>query len=801
MLRTYLKTALRGLLRNKNHSFVNIVGLAVGFSTFILLFLVLTYEQSFDDYHVKGSRIYRVVRESTGPAGKEYRTGVPFPVTGSLRKEYPQLDNTAAIMGDKNIQVTIPGPEGKTLKKFKEKNGVFFAEPQFFELFDFKVIEGSTAEALSIPNVVLLTKDFATKYFGDWRQALGKIVKAYNLNLTVTGILENPPVNTDFPLGMVISYPTLKARDFDMNNWKNIRDGNYCFALLKPGNPAGLFQAQLKKFLPRHIEADLIGYDLILQPLSEMHYDHRLGNFNGRTFSRELITALRLIGIFLLVIACVNFINLSTAQAVNRAREVGVRKVMGGRRGQLLLQFLGETGLTSLIAIFAAMILSLICLPFLNELLDIKMSLNTLNTLPVIRFMASIWLAVTLLSGFYPAIVLSGFNPIHALKNSRTANTGRGITLRRGLVVLQFTIAQILVIGTLIVIAQTNYFRTADMGYAQTAILNAGIPNDSLSRTKTDLLRHQLLQIPGIKTVSLSLFTPSFEGGWATDLQLITNHTEKPDLVVNMKIADTGYFNLYHLRLVAGRIYFPSDTMAEFILNETTVKKLGFKSPQAAIGQRINVSGTICPIVGVVKDYHTKSLRDPIDAVVMSTITSAYRTTNIQIELDKAGPALAAMERAWNKLYPDYVFEYSFVDQDVASYYKQEDQLSQLYKIFAGIAIFISCLGLYGLVSFMTVQRKKEIGIRKVLGAPIHNIILLLSGEFTALIAIAFLIATPIAWYFMHQWLQQYTYRIDIGIGFFVLTLLSSIIIAWITSGHSAVRAATANPVKSLRTE
>lgn len=801
MLRNYLRTAFRSLLRNKNHSFVNIVGLTVGFSTFVLLFLVLTYEQSFDDFHSKKQRIYRVVRESNGATGKEYRTGVPFPVTGSLREEYPQLENTAAILGDNNIQVTIPGPDGQTQKKFKEKKGVFFAEPQFFDLFDFKVIEGSTAEALRVTNTILLTRDFATRYFGNWQEALGKTVKAYNLNLTVTGILDNPPVNTDFPLGMVISYSTLKAQGADMSNWINISDANYCFALLKPESAPSPFEAQLKKLLPRHIPANLIGYDLKLQPLSEIHFDKQLGNFNGRTFSRELITALRLIGIFLLVIACVNFINLSTAQAVNRAREVGVRKVLGGRRGQLLIQFLGETGIICFLAMSAAIALSFFALPFVNSLLDIEMSIGSLGSWSIIKFMVSIWVAVTLLAGFYPALVLSGFNPINALKSKKAASTGSGVTLRRSLVVLQFTIAQILVVGTLIVIAQTNYFRNADMGYATTAIVNASIPNDSLSQTKLDVLRHQLSQASGIKAMSLSLFSPTLEDGWATDLQLTTNHTKKPDLIVNMKIADTGFFNLYHLQLAAGRIYFPSDTMAEFIVNETTIRKLGYKTPQAAIGQRIKVAGRTCPIVGVVKDYHTKSLRDPIDAVVMSTIKSAYRTTNIQIELDKATPVLSAMERIWNKLYPDYVFEYNFVDQAVADYYKQEDQLAELYKIFAGIAIFISCLGLYGLVSFMTIQRKKEIGIRKVLGAPIHHILMLLSGEFTALIAIAFLIASPIAWYFMHQWLQQYSFRIEVGIGFFLITLLLSILIAWITAGHSAVKAAMANPVNSLRTE
>jgi ABC-type antimicrobial peptide transport system permease subunit len=801
MLRTYFRTALRSLLRSRSHSLVNIIGLAVGFSTFILLFLVLTYEQSFDDFHTKKQRIYRVVREDKGPAEKGYHTGVPFPATQSLRDDYPQLERAAAIMGESNVQVTIPGAEGQTLKKFKERKGVFFAEPEFFDLFDFKIVEGTTADTLRTPNTALLTKDFAAKYFGDWRTAVGKIVKAYGHDLTVTAILDNPPVNTDFPLGMVISYPTLKALGAGMNDWTGIEDNNYCFVLLQPGNVPRQLETQLKTFVSRHIPSEHAGYNLILQPLNDLHFDNRLNNFNSRTFSRDLIIALRLIGIFLLIIACVNFINLSTAQAVNRAREVGVRKVMGGRRSQLLLHFLGETGFTCLIAMFIAMILSLIALPFLDRLLDLKMTLSTLNSPSAMAFMACIWLTVTLLSGSYPALVLSGFNPINALKGNKASGTDKGITLRRGLVILQFTIAQILIIGTLVVVAQTNYFRNADMGFTTTAIVNARMPNDSASQTKMDVLRHQLLQTPGIKAVSFSLFTPAGNEGWWTDLKWAANHTEKADLIVNMKLADPGYFSIYHLQLAAGRIYFPSDTTAEYVVNETVVKKLGIKNPAAAIGQRINVAGRTCPIVGVVKDFHIKSLREPIFAVVMTTGKDAYGMTNIQIEQSKAKPALTMMKDIWNKLYPDYMFEYNFMDQTIAGYYKQEDQLSQLYQLFAGIAIFISCLGLYGLISFMTVQRRKEIGIRKVLGAPVSSIILMLSREFTFLITLSFLIASPVAWYFTDHWLRQYSFRIEIGIGFFAITLLFSILISWITAGHSAVRAAIANPVKSLRTE
>jgi ABC-type antimicrobial peptide transport system permease subunit len=794
MIRNYLKTAVRNLLRNKSHSLINIAGLVTGFAAFLLIFLVIQYEQSFDNFHKNKDRLYRVVRVGKNSVNREYRTGVPSPVTNTLRLDFPQLANAGAISSDNNIQVSVLDANGATLKKFKEAGGVFFAEPQFFSMFNFPLLEGNPSNAISDPNTVMLTKRIAEKYFGDWKNAIGKTLKMYGLNIKITGILDNPPANTDFPLGLVLSYSTL-VKYTDMNNWGNISDENYCFVQLPAGYSPDQFNKMLSRFVDKHIASVNPNYDLVLQPMREMHYDERLGNFNGRTFSKDLILALSLIGLFLLVIGSVNFINLSTAQAINRAREVGVRKVLGGNRWQLVLQFLGETGIICLLSLLGSVIVTFICLPFLNRLLDIKMSPDILRSPAVILFMFCAFLLVTLLSGFYPALVLSGFNPVNALKSRITAESGRRISLRRVLVVFQFVIAQVLIIGTLVVASQMNYFRNADMGFNKEAIVNAQFPRDSLSRTKVDLLRNELLQVPGISRISFSIFTPAAGGGWYADL-----HSKNPDIIVNMKPADTGYFRLYDLQLAAGRIYFPSDTIREFVVNETVLKKLGWDIKEA-IGKQVSIMGKTCPIVGVVRDFHVNSLRDPIDPVVMTTIKSGYGIVNAKIDPGKTKTALAAMGAIWNKNFPDYVFEYNFMDQTIADYYRQENQLAQLYKIFSGIAIFISCLGLYGLVSFMAARRKKEIGIRKVLGAPASDIVFMLSREFTILIVIAFLIASPIAWYFMHQWLQQYTYRIMIGVWFFIATILSSVLIAWLSVGYTAIRAASANPVNSLRAE
>jgi len=800
MLKNYFNAALRNLLRQKGNAIINIAGLAVGFAAFLLIFLVVQYEQSFDNFHPKKDRIYRVVRMGKHATSRDYRTGVPVPVTATLRAELPQLANVGAIIHDNNVQVIVPSKSSHDIKRFKEVSGLYFAEPQFFNIFNFGLANGNIQSAITEPNCVLLTKTTASKYFGDWKGTMGKTLKMDGIDVKVTGILNDIPANTDFPIKAIISYATLKNY-MDVKSWGNINDGNYCFVELKEGHTQSELSRLLAGFTGKHIKPVNDSYDLIPQLLSEVHYDERLGNFTGRTFSKDLILALQLIGLFLLIVACVNFINLTIAQAVNRAREVGVRKVLGGSRWQLITQFLGETSITSLLAMLISLLIVVSVIPACNSLLDIHLSATVLYSPLMIVVLLGTWVLVSLLSGFYPALVLSGFKPVSVLKSASGSDHRKGVLFRRGLVVFQFVIAQVLIIGTLVVASQMNYFRTVNMGFRKNAIVYAAFPSDSVSRLKWDYLRNELLRVPGIEQVSFSMYTPStIDGGWATDLRTEPN-SENTKTIVSVKGADTNYFHIYDLPLVAGRIYFASDTMREFVVNETIVKKLGIRNPKDAVGKMINVGGRTCPIVGVVKDFHNNSLRDPIDGVVLTTIKDGYQLVNMKIDLRKKNAVVAAMQKLWNKNFPEFSFEYKFMDESIADYYQQENQLSQLYKVFSGIAIFISCLGLYGLISFMAIQRKKEIGIRKVLGAPLKDILILLSKEFTMLVLIAFLIAAPIAWYFMHNWLQGYTFHITIGVWFFAVTILSSVFIAWLTVSYTAIKAALANPVKSLRTE
>ena len=799
MIKNYLKTALRNLGRRKVNSVVNIAGLAVGFAAFLLIFLVIRYEQSFDTFHTKKDRIYRVVRAAKNRADDGYRSGVAVPTTAALRADFPQLANVAAIAGDYNVQVIIPSAKGSAAKKFNEENGLFFAQPQFFKMFDFGLAVGNINNALNEPNTALFTKELATKYFGDWKTAVGKTLKMDGQNIKVTGILNEIPPNTDFPIKGVLSYETMRNYA-DFNSWGSLGDSNNCFVLLANNDTKDHIDRLLNGFVGRHTSPGNAGYDLVLQPLNEIHFDSRLSNFSGRTFSKDLIFALGAIGIFLLVIACVNFINLTTAQAINRSKEVGVRKVLGSSRPQLMMQFFGETGITCLLALIVATCITLICIPYINNLLSIHIATAVFYSGSLLLFMLLALVLVTAFSGFYPALVLSGFKSVTVLKGATGADRRTGISFRRGLVVFQFVIAQTLIIATLIVASQMNYFRMADLGFNKNAIINAGFPNDSLGALKMDVLHNEVLKLPGVQNFSFSAASPA-GGEYYTDLRTPENHAVAPNMVTCVNEADTAFFGLYHLQLAAGRIYHASDTMREFVINETVVKNLGLPNAQAAIGKMLKMNGKTLPVVGVLKDYHVNSLRDPMVPMVMTSVKKRYGMVSLKINLGNATNIIPAMEKIWNQDFPDYIFGYSFLDQSIASAYQQENQLALLYKIFSGIAIFISCLGLYGLIAFMAVQRKKEIGIRKVLGAPVIDILVMLSKEFTLLITIAFLIATPIAWYFMNEWLQHYAYRIMIGVWFFAATIGGSLIIAWLTVGYTAVKAALANPVKSLRTE
>ena len=800
----FFRLTFRQAIRQKEQTIIKILGLAVGTAVCLLIFLIVRFETSFDDFHPSRDHIYRVVSVFKTPLGTGYEPGVPFPTAPALRRDYPQLKQVASILslgGDGLITVETNSNKDNTNKdntKFREESGILYAEPQFFDMFAFRWLAGDKTTALNDPNTVLLTKSTAEKYFGSWTSAIGRSLKLDNSwLLKVTGILDDMPANTDFPLKVVISYATLHNTGVNgqLNNWVGIFAQHYCFVTLPDNLSEAAFDKDLTDVVNRYKPPSNHNEGMMLLPLKDMHFDTRYNTFNNHPFSRDLIRTLSLIGLFVLLIACVNFVNLSTAQAVNRAREVGVRKVLGGTRAQLLTQFVAETGLLVLLATVIAAGLCELTLPFFDRLLGIKLNADFFLDPAMVKCLLAMMAATTFLAGFYPAVVLSGFDPVTAFK-SRTAPRGRGSNLlRRILVVLQFTISQALIICVLIIVGQVAYFRSAPMGFDKDAVLLTHLPDHS----KMEFLRQQLKQQPGVEEVSFSFASPlDVNTDWNSDIEY--NGVQQHDFGVNLKWADSVYFKLYHLQPVAGRLVIGPYDM---VVNEAFVRKLGIHRPEEAIGAKvlinaINDTGTI---KGVVRDFNIASLHDTIRPVLIEEWSQVYSTVNIKLSAAKINQTLPAIEKLWKATFPDDVYEYRFLDESIARYYEQENQLSSLYKIFAGLAVFISCLGLYSLVTFMAATRAREVGIRKTLGASVESIVYLFSREFTLLVLLAFLIAAPIAGYCMNQWLQNYAFHFHPGPLLFLEAIGVSMVIAWLSVGYKALKAALVNPVESLRTE
>lgn len=818
MFKNYFKTAFRSLSRNKNYTIINIAGLAVGIAVCMMIFMIIQYQTSFDTFHPKKDRIYRVLTEShhANAGTVTYEKNVPFLMPEGLKVAFPQLEQVAPVYASHNDELQVLDDNGIPIKNFKEPGGVFYTSPSFFKMFNFPLLAGSYA-SLKDPNNVLLTKEIAETFFGDWKTAMGKTIKLtgyYNIGsglfqfpattLKVSGILSTIPANTDFQLKLVIAYGTDFTGDkqygFQQPDWKGTSTDFSCYVLLPPHTSVDNFNQQLATYARKIAPAsDKDSY--VIQPLSAVHYDAAAGNFSNKTISHELINVLWLIAAFILLIACVNFINLSTAQAVNRAKEVGVRKVLGSSKSQLQIQFIVETFLIVTIAVLLAAGITIVALPSVNNLLDLSLSFNLTGNSAIILFLLIVTIVVTALAGFYPSIVLSRFNPVNALKSKLTVNAAKGISLRRGLVVFQFIIAQALIIGTLIIVKQMNYFMNQPLGFDKDAIVNVPFRPDSTGIKLTDYLKQQLLS-NGVQAVSFNSNSPIEENNVFTSFKF--DHSEKDeDFQAITKFADDNYVPTYQLQLIAGRNLQPSGWTREFLVNESFVKSLGLKKPEDILNKEISIMGGLikCPVVGVLKDFNDRSLREKVAPLLIATNSTMYRQASIKIPTANMASTMQSIKKIWKQTFPNYVYDYKFLDDKIAGFYQQENQLAQLYKIFAAIAIFLSCLGLYGLASFMAAQRIKEVGIRKVLGATTGNIVYLFSKEFIILIAIAFAIATPIAWYFMHQWLQDYAYRINIGGWIFLIAGAAAILIALITISFQAIKAAIANPVKSLRSE
>ncbi len=800
MLKNYLTTALRNLWRSKGSTLINVLGLTLGIATSLILFLIVRYHTSFDTYHSKRDRIYRVVGQSFGNQSRFYSTGVAPALPDAFRTDFPEVEALIFSSYRAGGLVTVPQANGEP-KKFAVERGVTYVQPEYFSIFDREAVIGDPVKGLDEPNEAVMSVQSAKKYFGK-EDAVGEVFNYDGKEFRVTAIIDDLPAQTDIPFDVLLSFITIK-KEKDEVGWNGIWSDEHCYFLLKEGVDIAELARRLPSFVTKHFgeeNPDEVSYEL--QPLSRIHFDDRYSNYNYTTVTWPMITAFSVIGIFLIITACINFINLVTAEAIKRSKEVGIRKTLGSSRGQLILQFLGESTLVTVFSVALALAVATVALEFLNSFLNLTLSLRLFDP-GVALFLVGVTVFVSLLSGLYPALVVSGFKPVFAIKNQMSNRNSSGFLLRRVLVVVQFIISQWLIICTIVLIAQMNYFRQQNLGFRQEAIVTFPIPENerlgfSDGTSKMRALREEVAKLPGVEIASLSSRPPASGSVQSTDFGI---EGKEDRYGTQIKTIDGNYVGLYDLKMLAGTNVGDLDTAHGFLVNEKLVQLVGFTSPEEIIGKRMELNGRKLPVVGVVRDFHTMSLHEPVDATVLYNRARTYQTLSLKLNPQNMQETIREVQKRWEQAYPEHIFSYQFYDEEIAEFYESEERTSTMLTVFTSIAIFIGCLGLFGLATFMANRKTKEIGVRKVLGASVESIILSFSKEYVILIMIGFAFAAPIGWYVMTQWLNDFAYKIDIGPMIFVTCLATTMLIALVTVGYRSFKAAVSNPAQALRSE
>lgn len=804
MFKNYLITAFRTLSRQRNTAIINILGLTIGVAASFILFLLIQHHTSFDKFHTKYDRLYRVVTMSDGNTGSFHTPGVPSPLAPAFRLDFPEAEEVVFTQYQAGALILVPQLDG-TSKKFEEDRGVVVTEPGVFKLFDRNVVIGDAATSLDEPGEAVISSSLAKKYF-DKEDVIGEVIKYDDVEYKISAIVTDPPANTDLPFTLYLSYETIRKENIE-KGWSGIWSDEQCYFLLKEGESVEAVSNRMAAFYKKHNpEENYDNQQFVIQPLSELHFDDRYGNFSYNTVSSESLIALGMVGFFLIITASINFINLTTAEAIKRSKEVGIRKTLGGSRAQLIWQFLGETSMVTFVSIVIAFGLAQLALGFLNPFLELQLAFNLSTNPTFVLYGVALFLLVSLFSGLYPAFVISSFKPALALKNSMGNKNSSGYLLRRGLVVVQFFISQFLIIGTIILISQMNYFKNKELGFQKDAIISLPIPvqeeatQDSSSSSKMRTLAHQLSKLSGVERYTLCNRPPS-SGSVNSTSFIMEGHSDDQRKDTQMKIVDNNYIDVFSLKLIEGENIEDLDTARSIVVNRKFVQIAGFNDPKEIIGKRVRIWRRMLPVVGVVEDFHSTSLESEIEPVVLVNRIRNYSTLSLKINPQSFQNTLPQIQKLWEEAYPDHLFSYEFLDESIRGFYDGQERSSILLTLFTSIAIFIGCLGLFGLATFMINQKNKEIGVRKVLGASVEGIVFLFSKEYIKLIVFGFLLAAPVAWWLMNQWLREFAYRIEISAWIFLASIGVTLIIAVLTVGYRSLRAATANPVKSLRYE
>ena len=791
MLVNYLKVAWRNMAGNRTYTVINITGLTLGISIAIVLFWILRFEYSFDCYHENADRLYQI--KSHDKFG-EPNSHVPQGVIHALTEQFPDVEKAATVYGW-SPQVIRVGNEN-----LKVKN-TFFLDPEFLEMIDVNWIAGSLQESLREPFQVVLDHPTAIRLFGD-QDPRGQIIRYDNtLDLVVSGIIGEMPVNSEFRFEMIMSYETL-VRYMDnyanRDHWGGGDSWFHGYVLVKPGADIGNIEGKLASMVSEH--KDNTTYTSFeLAPITKAHFDTKSDTFNY-VVPLWMLHTLSGIAAFLILIAIINFVNLATAQATQRSREIGVRKVMGGSRRSIVMQFYTETGVLVAVSLIAGCFIASHLVTFAPEFFNTKVDQTDVWEPEMFLYLFLLAISVTLIAGSYPAMLLSGLKPVRILQNQLTLLSGRSISLRKLLVVIQFVIAQVMVICMVVGRDQMQYFYQTDLGFDKDAVLTVNMPfRDSV--LLQERFRQQLLQHPEIKSVTYGLTSPSSDRNWWW------GNTFHPGLLngeqtFRLQWIDENYLDFYNIDLIAGRNFVATDSLPVALINEKAVRSMGLTDPAQALGEKLKYWGNNeVTVIGVVKDYFSQGLKAEIPPHLYLNGNWNFQLAQIKIDPLQSAGAIRSVENHWKEMHPDNYFEYKFLSDELNTFYEDERKFSNFILLFSAIGIAIGCLGLFGLVSFVCVRRSREISIRKVLGATLSNIITLLSRDFFVMVLIALVIAVPLGWYLMNNFLQRYTYHIEMKWTVFAIAGIMTIVLALFTVIIRSFKAAHENPVERLKCE
>ncbi|MDJ1492586.1 ABC transporter permease [Cytophagaceae bacterium DM2B3-1] len=786
MLRNYFLIAFRNLTRQKAFSVINILGLSVGMACSILILLWVQDELSYDRFHTHADQLYRLTINASGVDAAI----TPVPTAALLADKLPEIKNTVRLHSDTHILEVGD-------HKFEEE-GIYYADSTFFDVFSFPLVKGDVRTALNRPDGILITERMAQKYFGQ-EDALGKTIRKDNQDeFVVTGVLADIPSTSHLQFDFILPMSFLARTNYDLknNNWNNFDFYTY-IQLEDKTNTSPTSLANLEKRIGKLIEKNIpLRVDFKLQPVVSIHLNSHLLRDVAGNGNIQYVRIFSVVAVFILIVACINFMNLATARSAKRAKEVGLRKVVGADRIQLIGQFLAESSLISFISLLVAVVLVWLLIPFFNVLSDKQLTLNFLDT-NLLLIIGAIALTTGLLSGSYPALFLSKFQPIKVLKGNLTI-AGGGSWLRNGLVVCQFVVSIIMLVGTTVVYNQLQFIKQRNLGFDKENLLYVQMTGELWS--KQQAFKNELKQNPLTQNFAISLDLPTNLATGVVDVFWEGKNPQSQPLFPTMAV-DAGFIDIFKMKILSGRSFYPDSKAdsASYIVNEKALQIMGMNVSNA-VGKSLTFGETRGTIIGVVQDFNFKPLQQSIEPVLMYLNTGGGKVI-IRTQPGKTEATIQALESIHKKLNPAYPFTYHFIDQDLANLYKTENRMGDLFNAFAVLAIFISCLGLYGLSAFIAEQRTKEIGVRRVLGASVGNIVYLLSQNFTRLLLLAMIIATPLAWYASNNWLEGFAYRINIDWTIFLIACITAVGIAAITVSYESIKAALKNPVKALRNE